>query len=97
MPGLRRGSMRNSLNLPFTKVLNEDKTFKSYEELVKVFAEIGVTPGSDKKIIQTCGTGMTACIVDFAFLTIGEDFNGTRIYDNSWAEYGGVPEPSFDE
>jgi thiosulfate/3-mercaptopyruvate sulfurtransferase len=96
MPNLRRGSVKNSLNLPFSEVLNEDGTFRNPELLEKAFADLGVSVGSEKKVIFTCGTGMTACIVDVAFQLMGEKYEGTRIYDNSWAEYGGVPEPKFE-
>ena len=32
-PGLRMGSMKNSINVPFASVLNGDGTLKSEEEL----------------------------------------------------------------
>ena len=38
----KAGRIPSSLNIPFTQVLNEDKTFKTPEELVKVFKEVGL-------------------------------------------------------
>jgi 3-mercaptopyruvate sulfurtransferase SseA len=36
------GNIPSSLNIPFTSVLNEDKTFKSVDELKKVFIDAGI-------------------------------------------------------
>ncbi len=38
----RMGNIPSSLNIPFTAVLNEDKTFKSIDDLRKVFIEAGI-------------------------------------------------------
>lgn len=43
--------------------------------------------------INSCGSGITACIVDLALRLMGS--TTTRVYDGSWAEYGSVPEPSY--
>jgi len=43
--------------------------------------------------VHTCGSGVTACIVQLAWDIKGgaESF----IYDGSWAEYGCMAEPKF--
>ena len=47
----------------------------------------------DSEIIQTCGSGMTACVIDMALALNG--VKTTRIYDGSWSEYGLIDEPDF--
>jgi len=39
---------------------------------------------------------MTACIVDVATMLAGKGFGETRVYDNSWSEYGLIEEPKLD-
>jgi thiosulfate/3-mercaptopyruvate sulfurtransferase len=41
-----------SVNLHYKRLLNKNRTFKSPEELEKVFIDAGVT--KDKKVIVTC-------------------------------------------
>ena len=55
---------------------------------------LGVNP--DKKIINSCGSGITACVIDTALMLTGKKFEETQIYDGSWAEYGFIDEPKFD-
>lgn len=59
-PGVRGGCIKNSLNLPFNEVLNPDGTIKSKEELLEMYKTIGIS--TDKKTINTCGSGLTACV-----------------------------------
>ena len=48
-----------------------------------------------KETIMTCGSGITACIIDLGLQLVGAREHGMyrRIYDGSWTEYGSVPEP----
>jgi thiosulfate/3-mercaptopyruvate sulfurtransferase len=58
-PGIRSGHIEGSKNIPFKKCLNDDNTFKSTEELEKVFAECD----SSKIQVFTCGSGVTAAVL----------------------------------
>lgn len=83
-PGLRPGHMPGALNLPFTKLLKEDGTFREKDELKAAFHEAGVD--LDKAVTTSCGSGVTAAI-----LTLGLTIAGARdlaLYDGSWAEWG---------
>ena len=40
----------------------------------------------NKKIVCTCGSGITACNIFFALEILG--FNNLTLYDGSWAEWG---------
>lgn len=83
-PGLSSGHMPGSKSLPFQELLDPNtKTYKSPEELRKVFEEKGVDPS--RPIISTCGTGVTAAIIETA-LAVAEygDPVKRRLYDGSW-------------
>ena len=76
--------MKGSINIPFATVINEDGTLKSEEDLKALFASQGVD--LSKTTVNTCGSGMTAAIVDLAMSTCGHE--GAQFYDASWSEYG---------
>ena len=63
---------------------------KSDEELTQIFKDIGVD--LSKPIINTCGSGVTACVVELGLNIIGKP---SKVYDGSWSEYGSIPEPEF--
>ncbi|MEZ5777565.1 MAG: 3-mercaptopyruvate sulfurtransferase [Paracoccaceae bacterium] len=83
-PGLRRGHIPNSRNLPYRSVLNDDGTMKSPEALKAAFAAAGVDLA--KPAITTCGSGVTAAILNLALERIGK--RDHALYDGSWAEWG---------
>ena len=84
--GLRSGNIENSLCIPFNDCINKDKTFKSKEELNKIFNScIGNT--SEMNIVFSCGSGVTACVLALAYSLINDKYYPC-IYDGSWAEYG---------
>jgi thiosulfate/3-mercaptopyruvate sulfurtransferase len=84
-PGLKRGSIKNSKNLPFSECINEsDHTFKDKDELISVFEHAGIM--NDKQKVFTCGSGVTACILAMANNIIND--KNPIIYDGSWSEYG---------
>lgn len=90
-PGLRMGSMKGTINIPFATVLNPDGTLKSDEDLVKLFEEAGVD--LSKNMCNTCGSGLTATIVDLAMSVLGNE--NAALYDASWSEYGKGDEPVY--
>jgi thiosulfate/3-mercaptopyruvate sulfurtransferase len=82
--GLRSGHMPGSTNIPFQDLLHpENKTLLPREELRKIFEAKGLDP--KKPIITSCGTGVTAAIIEAALQE--SDFgkaNDRRVYDGSW-------------
>ena len=84
--GLRSGSIKNSFCIPFNQCLNEDKTFKSKEDLKLIF-ETCVKNIKEKNIVFSCGSGVTACVLALAYSLINDKYHPC-IYDGSWAEYG---------
>ena len=85
--GVAPGHAPGAHNLPFSSVYREDGTFRSVDELKRLFAEAGVDP--DKPFVASCGSGVTANSLIFAAHLIGND--DTRLYDGSWSEWGADP------
>ena len=81
---LKSGNIKGSINLPFQKLLEKDRTFKKKNELIEIFKTKEVSV--EKEMAFTCGSGVTACILGLANSII----SGKKpvIYDGSWAEYG---------
>ena len=86
--GLAKGSIPNSKNVPFPEVMDtETGAFKDIEALSKVFENAGIdVANTEKTIVATCGTGVTACILTLALKLLGRD--DVAVYDGSWCEWG---------
>ncbi len=86
-PGLRKGHVPGSRNVHYRDLLNADGTMKSPEDLRAMFDAAGVDLG--KPAITTCGSGVTAAIINLALERIGKTDHS--LYDGSWAEWGAFP------
>jgi thiosulfate/3-mercaptopyruvate sulfurtransferase len=84
-PGLRRGHIPGSRNLPYERVTDpQTRQLRSAEELAALFRGAGVA--LDRPIVTSCGSGVTACALAFAVHLIGHP--GAAVYDGSWSEWG---------
>lgn len=79
----RGGHIPGAVNAEWTRNLNSDGTFKSANELLKMYQEVGVT--RDEEVVTYCQTGHRAANSYFAMRLLGFD---TRMYDGSWEEWG---------
>jgi thiosulfate/3-mercaptopyruvate sulfurtransferase len=82
--GLSSGHMPGSVNIPFDTLLDsETKAFLPKEKLKEIFENKGVDP--TRPIISSCGTGVTACVIETALVEAGFGSPEQRsVYDGSW-------------
>lgn len=80
--GIRGGHMPNARNLPFPELLNEG-SMKPVAELQEIFSSFTT---DDRRLITSCGSGLTACILTFAAYLAGH--RHLSVYDGSWIEWG---------
>jgi len=81
---LRAGHIPSSKSVFFKTLLNDDSTMKTPDELRDIFkaASVDLT----KPVITTCGSGVTAAVINLALERIGHKHHS--LYDGSWAEWG---------
>ena len=82
--GLSSGHMPGSTSLPFNELLDtKNKTILPAEDLKKIFESKGLDP--EKPMITTCGTGVTAAVIEAALHHAGFGRpDDRRVYDGSW-------------
>ena len=86
-PGMRAGHIPNARNVPFSTLLNADKTMKDPEALKEIFEAAGVD--LTKPAITSCGSGVTAAVLCLAMERFGKTDHS--LYDGSWTEWGAFP------
>ncbi|MDQ1658860.1 MAG: thiosulfate/3-mercaptopyruvate sulfurtransferase [Cryptosporangiaceae bacterium] len=87
----RPGHIPGALNVPWSKAANEDGTFRSDDELRKLYADEGLDNGKDT--IAYCRIGERSSHTWFVLKELLGHEN-VKNYDGSWTEYGslvGVP------
>lgn len=85
--GLRAGHIPRARNVPFTELLNDDKTMKTPDQTRAIFEAAGVD--LSKPVITSCGSGITAAVLALALERMGH--RKWSLYDGSWAEWGMFP------
>ena len=78
--GLRSGHMPKAVNIPYTEVI-ENGRLSSKPKLRSIFEQY-----KDKKMIFSCGSGVTACVLALAAEQAG--YKDLTVYDGSWSEWG---------
>ncbi|WP_295853685.1 sulfurtransferase [uncultured Xylophilus sp.] len=88
---VRAGHIPGAVNVSWGQAVREDGTFKSPDELKKLYAAAGVD--GTKPVITYCRIGERSSHTWFALSKI-LGYQNVRNYDGSWTEYGnavGVP------
>ncbi|AMG59458.1 3-mercaptopyruvate sulfurtransferase [Pantoea vagans] len=82
-PGLHRGHIPNSLNVPWNTLVEQGK-LKPEAELRRLFADAGVD--ITQPVVASCGSGVTAVVLILALTALGA--RDVTLYDGSWSEWG---------
>ena len=85
--GLRSGHIPASKNLFFQSILNKNGTMKDVTAIKTAFEDAKVN--LDKPAITTCGSGVTAAVLNLGLSLIGKTDHA--LYDGSWTEWGQFP------
>lgn len=83
-PGLRQGHIPNSSCFPYFTMFETDGRWKPIEKIRRQLTGIGVD--LNFPIISTCGSGMTAAVLDVALDFMNHADHS--LYDGSWSEWG---------
>ena len=85
-PNLKKGRIKNSINIPF-EVITENTLIKNLDELKHLIFN---QKKAKKKnfIVCYCGSGVTACNIIFVLTLLG--IKDVKLYDGSWAEWGKI-------
>lgn len=83
----RGGHIPSAANIPWGQAVNDDGTFKSAEELEKIYHPKGITP--DKEIISYCRIGERSSHTWFVLKYL-LGYPNVKNYDGSWTEWGNI-------
>ena len=85
--GLPSGHMKGALNVAYPNLLNDDGTLKDKAFLSEIMSAASVDLSA--RIVTTCGSGITACVLTLAFARLGRW--DVSIYDGSWSQWASTP------
>jgi thiosulfate/3-mercaptopyruvate sulfurtransferase len=83
----RGGHIPGAVNIPWAKAVNDDGTFKSADELEKLYQTVGIVP--DKEIITYCRIGERSSHTWFVLKHL-LGYPNVKNYDGSWTEWGNM-------
>ena len=83
----RGGHIPGAANIPWGQAVNDDGTFKSAEDLEKIYHPKGITP--DKEIISYCRIGERSSHTWFVLKYL-LGYPNVKNYDGSWTEWGNI-------
>ena len=83
----RGGHIPGAKNIPWASAVNEDGTFKTADELAKLYEPKGVT--KDKEVITYCRIGERSSHTWFVLKYL-LGYPNVRNYDGSWTEWGNL-------
>ena len=83
-PGVRPGHIPDSYCFPYTSFFDKEGKFHSLDRVRRLLGDIGID--LSVPTISTCGSGMTAPILNFMLDLM--DHPQHALYDGSWSEWG---------
>lgn len=86
------GHIPNAVHIEHSKTLNEDGTFKSFDELQALYSSQGIT--ADQEIIPYCTIGARSGYTWFVLKYL-LGYPNVRNYDGSWSEWSQIPDASI--
>ncbi len=90
----RAGHIPGSVHIEHILTLNEDGTFKSFEELQALYSSQGVTP--DKEVFPYCAIGGRSAYTWFVLKYL-LGYPNVRNYDGSWNQWSRLPNVSIEK
>jgi thiosulfate/3-mercaptopyruvate sulfurtransferase len=84
----RAGHIPGAANIPWAQAVKEDGTFKSVEDLRKLYGDKGIS-GDNGEIVAYCRIGERSSHSWFVLKYL-LGYNNVRNYDGSWTEWGNL-------
>jgi thiosulfate/3-mercaptopyruvate sulfurtransferase len=85
----RGGRIPGAVHLFFKELLNDDDTYKSPDELKRIFSAVGAEPEKYDDLVVYCRLSHRASLAWTALAyMLGHD--NVKIYDGSWTEWGSI-------
>ena len=86
-PGVRSGSIKGSICLPYSECINpKNNSFLNKEILDEKFQSLGLIGNN---VVFSCGSSVTASVLGVAYSLINNKYI-PNIYIGSWSEYGKI-------
>jgi len=82
--GIRSGHIPGSFCVPYFILFDQEGKFLPLDKIKKKLSDLNID--IQKPIITTCGSAITATILNFILDILSENENA--VYDGAWAEYG---------
>ncbi|MBI4305186.1 MAG: sulfurtransferase [Chloroflexi bacterium] len=83
----RGGHIPGAQNIPWGTAVAEDGTFKSHDDLKKIYGDKGIS--GDREVIAYCRIGERSAHTWFALSQL-LGYQNVRNYDGSWTEWGSL-------
>jgi len=86
-PGVRSGSIKGSICLPYSECINpKNNSFLNKKILDEKFKSLGLIGNN---VVFSCGSSVTASVLGVAYSLINNKYMPI-IYIGSWSEYGKI-------
>ncbi|EKV00012.1 rhodanese-related sulfurtransferase [Leptolyngbya sp. PCC 7375] len=84
----RAGHIPGAVHVEHTDTVNDDGTFKSFNDLKHLYSQQGITP--DKEVFPYCAIGGRSAFIWFVLKYL-LGYPNVRNYDGSWNEWSRLP------